>query len=269
LHHVNITAPKSCDIYNARGVVIVDSQFISASNTTFRFYNAQVAISNSLPGAAPVTLDGLTTNSLHNELSFFNAQASLNNTNLLGASPLLTLGNGGLVVISNKLRFSTNAVFNFTLGTNSGRVVATGIFDTPSGRLNITGGPGFRAGTYDLFTFNTRLNNTLPTIGTSPAGYAYSVDINSSRLALIVSNAAAPSSPVFGGMSSSDGSLFFSGTGGGANGTYYVLTTSNVALPLSNWSRLATNQFNGSGGFDFSFAIGANQAGQFFRLHAP
>jgi autotransporter-associated beta strand protein len=52
-----------------------------------------------------------------------------------------------------------------------------------------------------------------------------------------------------------DTNLNLSGIGGPAGGTYYVLTSTNVADAVSNWTVLATNTFDGSGNFSFSDAL--------------
>ena len=63
LSHVNITASKSFDVYNARGFQFADSQItVPAGTTTFLLYNAQLIITNSVFATNLVTLDGLTTN---------------------------------------------------------------------------------------------------------------------------------------------------------------------------------------------------------------
>jgi hypothetical protein len=46
--------------------------------------------------------------------------------------------------------------------------------------------------------------------------------------------------------------LLFGGSNGTANGTYYVLTSTNVTMPLANWLPLTTNQFDAAGNFVFS-----------------
>jgi hypothetical protein len=43
-----------------------------------------------------------------------------------------------------------------------------------------------------------------------------------------------------------------SGTNGLAGGTYYVLTSTNVALPLARWTSFATNTFAPDGSFSFT-----------------
>jgi len=74
--------------------------------------------------------------------------------------------------------------------------------------------------------------------------------------------------PVFTGVSVSDGSLVFNGAAGITDGVYYLLGSTNVTLPVNLWQRLATNAFDGSGGFNFTNATLTNQQ-EFFRLGLP
>jgi autotransporter-associated beta strand protein len=66
----------------------------------------------------------------------------------------------------------------------------------------------------------------------------------------------------------SGGNLIFSGSNGPANGTYYVLTSTNVALPTTNWTSIATNTFSPTGTFSVTNAIGTNHS-QFFIIEDP
>jgi hypothetical protein len=59
------------------------------------------------------------------------------------------------------------------------------------------------------------------------------------------------------------GSIVLSGTNGLANGVYYVLSSTNLALP---WTPIATNAFDGSGDFNVSFPLGSGQ--QFFKIES-
>jgi polygalacturonase len=56
---------------------------------------------------------------------------------------------------------------------------------------------------------------------------------------------------------------------GVTNGTHYVLTSTNIALPLTNWTRLVTNQFDGSGNFNFTNAMNPNSPQSFYLLQLP
>jgi hypothetical protein len=60
-----------------------------------------------------------------------------------------------------------------------------------------------------------------------------------------------------------------SGTGGESNGTYYVLTSSNLLAPLTNWTHIATDHFDGAGGFIFTNTVHTNAPQLFHILQMP
>ena len=73
---------------------------------------------------------------------------------------------------------------------------------------------------------------------------------------------------MFSSVNFSGGNLVMSGTGGLTGLNYYVLASTNLTVPWSNWTRLATNQFNGGGNFNFTNA-NTNSAPRFFLLQVP
>jgi len=66
-----------------------------------------------------------------------------------------------------------------------------------------------------------------------------------------------------------NGGFILSGVGGSNSATYYVLTTTNLALPLTNWMPIATNQFDSLGSFIFTNVAQTNVPQQFFILEQP
>jgi hypothetical protein len=68
----------------------------------------------------------------------------------------------------------------------------------------------------------------------------------------------------------SGGNLVFSGTNNNTSGgqTYFVLTSTNVGLSLSNWTVLSTNTFNADGTFSVTNPVGTGGQ-QFFLLQVP
>ena len=76
-----------------------------------------------------------------------------------------------------------------------------------------------------------------------------------------------PSSPSFGKIIATGGGGFIlSGTGGASNGTYYVLSSSNLLVPLANWTSIATDHFDSAGGFSFTNTAQTNAPQEFYLL---
>ena len=73
----------------------------------------------------------------------------------------------------------------------------------------------------------------------------------------------------FGAITLSGTNLLISGSGGPANSNYWVLTTTNLNVGLSNWTRLLTNQFDGSGNFIFTNGINSSIRQRYYRLQVP
>jgi hypothetical protein len=75
--------------------------------------------------------------------------------------------------------------------------------------------------------------------------------------------------PKFSGITVSGGNVILRGTNNtGLPGTYHVLTATNVAVPLSNWTVLTSGSFNSNGSFNSTNALGTS-ARQFYILQVP
>jgi len=98
-----------------------------------------------------------------------------------------------------------------------------------------------------LFTYGGALSVGTLVIGTAPAGYGYTMDTSvQGQVNLIVSR------PQFGNLRATPDGLVMSGSGGPANASYYLLMATNLATPLNAWTRMATNQFDAGGNFNFT-----------------
>jgi hypothetical protein len=60
--------------------------------------------------------------------------------------------------------------------------------------------------------------------------------------------------------------LIFSGNGGPASGTNYLVSTTNLALPMTQWDRTATNTFDASGNYAITNAMPAVVPQLFYRV---
>ncbi len=96
-----------------------------------------------------------------------------------------------------------------------------------------------------------------------PAGLGWNTNALNTAGTLSVVVATAPVIQPFSAFASGG---VFAGTGGVANASYYLLTSSNLAVPSSNWPRLLTNQFDESGNFNFTNPPAASPPPSFYRL---
>jgi autotransporter-associated beta strand protein len=62
------------------------------------------------------------------------------------------------------------------------------------------------------------------------------------------------------------GNLVLSGTGAPASWTYYVLSSTNISLPTTNWTRMTTNQTDGNGNFSATNGVDSNLPQTFLIL---
>ena len=63
--------------------------------------------------------------------------------------------------------------------------------------------------------------------------------------------------------------LIFNLTGGTANGSWNLLTSTNAALPLASWITNRTGVFDGAGNVNFTNGIIATEPRRFFRIKTP
>jgi hypothetical protein len=65
------------------------------------------------------------------------------------------------------------------------------------------------------------------------------------------------------------GSLIFTGSGGPAGGTNYLVAAPTSSLPVSQWVRIATNKFDLTGNYTSTNVISSGPPQQFYRLSLP
>jgi hypothetical protein len=111
--------------------------------------------------------------------------------------------------------------------------------------------------------YNFRLG-TLPPAPPYCQGYLSNNTANASIDLVLTTNA--PPRPRIVGISSSGTSLVITGTNGWPNGTYHVLASTNLALPLTKWTVVVTSAFDASGNFSFTNAIDPGAPQGFYLL---
>ncbi|MGD0261605.1 MAG: autotransporter-associated beta strand repeat-containing protein [Verrucomicrobiota bacterium] len=152
--------------------------------------------------------------------------------------------------------------------TSQGDLVLSGNAIT----VNNAGASPLGAGTYSLIQIMGGLISLgTPTLTVTGKGLAAntaaSLSVSSVSLNLVVASTAVPV-PAINSVTLSGANLIFSGTNGSDSGTYHVLTSTNVALPLSNWTSIATGAFSLTGAFSVTNAVGVNPS-RFFIIQIP
>jgi autotransporter-associated beta strand protein len=187
--------------------------------------------------------------------------------------------NGGILLVNN-----TNASGTGTVTVNSGGTLGgTGII---SGIVSVNSGGGFAPGNpLGVLTMSNNFtlaggsttfiqvqhlpltNNAVKITGTLFEGGTLNVtNVGGTQLALgdtfKLFNAGAYASISINGIA-------LGGTGGVGSANFYLLGTTNLAAPVTNWTRLLTNQFDSSGNFNFTNGLNTNSPQSFYLLELP
>jgi autotransporter-associated beta strand protein len=164
----------------------------------------------------------------------------------------------GVLTITNSINLSGATIIglNRTNSPKSGQLVATNI--SYGGTLTITnGGPALASGdTFVLFSGGLSGSFSATNLPALASGLSWvTTNLNVNGTVSIVGTLIPPHITSF---TASGGTSTITGTGGLPNGSYYVLSSTNVALPLAQWTRLATNSFLGDGTFSYTDAAATN-----------
>jgi rhamnogalacturonan endolyase len=175
----------------------------------------------------------------------------------------------GTLTIGNNLTLSAGStafmrVQHLPLTNNSTSISGT---LTENGTLSVTnsGVSSFTAGDrFPLFTAatytGTFANYTLPSLNSGLRWNTSLLNVDGSLW--VVSTA----SPLITQTVAAANSLVVGGTGGTPNWSYYILATTNLAVPLAQWARVGTNSFDPSGAFRFTNSINPSVPKSFFRI---
>ena len=201
---------------------------------------------------------------------------SVNGGLLAGAGSIVSPGTApGLtatLTITNDITLLGTNIFEINKTANANdrlRSILGGI--TYGGRLIVTnlGGTIVGGESYKLFDSGTASYlNSFSAIELPPLGPGISWNTSQLNVNGTISVDGRLIAPLFGATFVAGGNANFSGSGGTTNGTYYVLSATNVAAPSANWLPIQTNTFDSQGRFSFSIPIAPAIPNQFFRVQA-
>lgn len=186
-------------------------------------------------------------------------------------SGTLTVNNLNLGATGNTT-IPTASQFNIAAG---GKIAATTLSVNGTNTINILDA-SLPVGTNTLFTYTGTLGGNGFAgfqLGTLPSGVtANLLDTGSAiQLAVTAVSGGSPTQPAqILGVTVSGGNLVINGTNlnGGSSFHYTVLASTNLALPLTNWTVLSTNAFNADGTFTYTNAINPAMPTEFFNTKA-
>jgi len=173
----------------------------------------------------------------------------------------------GTLTVTSQVSLSGTTVMdvNAATGTND-QITCAGV--TYGGILSVTNLAGTLAASNTFQIFNSSsasyagsFNSITPPI----PGPGLQWDI--SQLDISGTLGVMPGPPIFTSITYSSGNLVMSGSNGPPFQTYYVLATTNLDIPITNWMVIATNTFGANGDFSITNALGTNSPPQeFFEL---
>jgi hypothetical protein len=153
-------------------------------------------------------------------------------------------GNGAFMALSVPGLSARQSNYNAFLPPTTNHPYATGNFELPPA----AGNPG----QVDLGLWNVFANPDFP----SPQA----------ALQQVLPQLFSVSPPQIAGAAMNGNSFTFYGTNGPPGWTYYVLTTTNLQWPLSLWTVISTNAFDGEGNFSFTNATAPGATEGFYAL---
>lgn len=192
---------------------------------------------------------------------FISGAVTMNSTATLAPGP--TASSVGTLTISNNLTISSNVIIaiNKSLSPSNSSVFVTGtLANSGTGTLIVTNlGPTLAVG--DTFQiFNQPLTGNAMAI--SGGGVIWN---NNLAVDGTISVAAVPI-PFIASYSFNAGNLILAGTNGNPSAGFSVLTSTNVASSLTNWTILTNGSYDASGNFAITNAITNSAPAQFFVI---
>ncbi|HWD21213.1 MAG TPA: autotransporter-associated beta strand repeat-containing protein [Verrucomicrobiae bacterium] len=188
----------------------------------------------------------------------------------VAAGAQLTPGAGsvGTLTINNALNLAAGSTTTFKLSLDGGPSsdAVTGLTSVNYGGAlvvrNVGSGPLVAGAQFHLFNAAAHTGG-FSSVTVLPAGAG---TFNPATGVLTLS---AGSGVAFNPVQLSNGNLILAGTGGTPNGGYTLLTSTNIAQPVSTWATNTSGTLDGSGAFSNGIPVGTAPGAHFFILRTP
>jgi hypothetical protein len=243
-----------------------------------------------LTGNGTVEYYGQRSSAIASQGSPVNLPGFVQSLNILGTSNTFSgkwivengnlLGSGANCLGTNTITIGGFSYTNYPAFTNNGAVFET-LYDinSPNATLNIIGGAMYlhqndkfaavningaplSPGTYTAAQLSAAYPTNFPATWTALAGSTYSAASGSITVGTVQLKI-----PTITSIGINGSALTITATNGTLNGTYYLLTSTNIALPLSQWTPVLTNVFDGSGNLNLTTnVVNSSNVQQFYIL---
>ena len=249
----------SGSITNTQGVLKVGNASALSGCRNICIAAGALLDTSALDGAGLVLSNGQT----------LTGSGTVNGNLAIGDGAALVLNTGSeIMTFSNSLTFDPGAICNLQVSKNpatNNLVVVLGTL-TYGGTLavtNVSATPLAAGDSFTLFSASTcsgAFTNIVPS--TPGPGLLWDVSglDSTGKLAIVAPARHLPA--IF------DGNFIFSVSGGSPNAALYVLATTNLSLPLAQWTRVATNAFDANGYFVFTNALSPAIPFLFYRVQS-
>jgi fibronectin-binding autotransporter adhesin len=174
----------------------------------------------------------------------------------------------GILTVSNTIALLGTNIMELDPANGTNDVLKSGSSIAYGGTLILTNlsSPLVSGSSFKLFSASS-YSNSFATIIPATPGTGQAWDTSALRTTGTIK--VVGTTPPTIGIAVLGASIVFSGSNGGASNTYYLLASTNVSVPLTNLSRIATNTFDGTGHFAFTNSLSPSMPQRFFRLQLP
>lgn len=246
--------------------VLLGTLFVTSSNT--------IAASPSVYVEQGATLDTTSAPGFTLANSRLWGNGTVNGEITLGAGSVLSPGSnriGRLTFLSPvTLSDGSTCVFELDKGGRTNDVVVAAAGLRLGGTLRVTNLSGSLTAGDAFRLVEGPVAGSFRTLSLPPLGHglAWTNELTTPGTIRVISTS--PSEPpVFSSIRARGHDLVISGSNGPPLGVFVVLTSTNLAIPRSQWAVLATNQFDASGRFCFTNAIGGNARFYLLQVAVP
>jgi autotransporter-associated beta strand protein len=216
-------------------------------------------------GGGTVGAEASWSSSLNMNLTGLNGPVTFNPAgNIITLSGVLS-GGGGLTVTGAGTLDLTSASSYMGSTTVNGATLELDSAGSGSGAFHLANGALLNlnySGTYTVAACST--NGVALPAGVYTASNLPGFITGSGSLTIVP---AAP--PVINPPGVLGGNLIVTGSGGSPGGGYTLLTSTNLVVPMADWTTNAMGTFSGSGTFSNAIPISYSHAAQFFQLRTP